>query len=287
MSLRQYALKGLAALALAGSFLLGSIRDDDLENCLKNYQPDKYAVVISGLTERREVYDTSIAYKVFLEKGFKKGNIYILDEFGSKPMKDEARSEFKRDYPIYYSASRNNLKLLSDHLSKEIDPEDILFIYVCGHGSTKTYKQQDGKEINLSGMPLSKEPCINEVEVERYLDKIESENTIVLTDICYGGGFAKRFSHGNYVGISSSEANEISHGHTTDTFGLRFMQSYKDVKVSDLNKDGKVSIEESFNYAKNKHRWTRYGGARTPAEDPYKDTALLKSELDTDKIFIE
>ena len=232
-----------------------------------NYS-DKYAVLISGNVERRNLLDLTLFYQVCLEEGFDKKNIYILDG-------DAVETPY---YPVDAISSKESIDSLFHSLSEEIDSNDLLFVYITDHGRRSTYNL--GTKTDPEFVPVSEIKLhgsfLNDIELKGMLDRIDSKNTIVFTNICYGGGFAKRFSEGKYVGISSSLENTLAHGNERHTFGRYFMSSFRNISESDSNKDGFVSIRESFNYAKKKHS--------SLDDECSKDIPLLKSELNLDSL---
>lgn len=292
MGIKNYVSKGLVSLILAGSLFLsgcgGAVvsamptiptvprmlaRPTKLEKrisqeaTIPNNQRDKYAVLISGSIERRDMYDLSTAYQVFLENGFKKENIYILDEDGSKtPM-----------YPVDDLSSKEAVAMLFTHLSEKTDDKDLLFVYITDHGKRITHRPANDERVEeISTIVLPGED-LNEIELKSLLDKIKSKEIIVLADICYGGGFANRFSSGKYIGISSSTEEEMAHGNVKDSFGRYLMEAYRNIPEVDKNKDGIVNIPEAFEYAKQKHPWTRDGS----------DTPFLKSDKNLETLTLQ
>lgn len=248
------------------------------EGVIKNNKKDKYAILITGNNEKRFVYDLWYSYYTLLENNFKKENIYLLDEDGKEkicPFSGFFKDKIK--YPVDGISTADNIESLLSHLSKKIDENDLLFINISSHGNKYNYKSSKGDEeyftISLPGLNLT-----NKV-LKIWLDKVESDKTIILIDSCYSGGFAKTFSKGKYIGISSSKAEEVAWSKTSWSFSKSFMEAYNNKKESDKNKDGKISIQEAFEYGKEKHPYTKPGKKS--------HTPLLESEMDVKKISIE
>src|SRR3989344_6367821 len=104
MKIKNYVRRGLEALAFAGVLFLGCSESQNpqipqplqppqpqrLEQRISqeiaepNGKPDKYGVIISGSDEPRFLIETSLIDQIFLENGFKKENIYILDKNGEE-----------------------------------------------------------------------------------------------------------------------------------------------------------------------------------------------------------
>src|SRR3989344_2200581 len=280
MGINSYGKLGLAALTLAGNLFFNGCSHCQLpelssstklqqlehriilEKAIKNNERDKYAVLISGTNATRDVYDLSEVYQILLENGFKRENTYILDGLGQKTAL----------YPVAGISSRAEIEALFEHLANKVDPLDLLLVYLTGHGRRDTIpleNQEKNNRIEISELRLSNSR-LNEIELKEILDKINSKTTIVLVDICYGGGFANRFSNKHYAGISSSLETEVAYGNTNEMFSRYFLEAYRNTTESDLNKNGSVSLKEAFEYARQNHSWSRDG----------QNTPLLKSELD-------
>ena len=92
-----------------------------------------------------------------------------------------------------------------------------------------------------------------------------------------GGGIAERVGINRVIGISASKKDELAHSSIGDSFGGFFYQSFGDSQESDTNRDGRVTLDEAFDYAKRRHSWTKNG----------EDTPLLISDLDVNNVTIK
>jgi hypothetical protein len=219
---------------------------------LKNGTHDDFAVLISGMTEERHEENINLAYNTLIGSGYKPENIYILD--------DDGRSD--RNYPVDASAEKSTIKLLFDHLKKRVDNKDSLFVYVTNHGE----KEDDQSSILLYGED------VYEKDFEKYLTGIEAKIGILVFDQCYSGGFAKRLGKGKYVAIAACQPDESS---KENTFPQAFFKAFKDT-IADINKDGRLSVEEAFIYAASHDRNATHGNQKP----------MLISELNPKKIIL-
>lgn len=275
MSIRNYVGRGLATLALAGSLFLSGCGDFpkpvNLERRLsqevatQNHTEDKYAVIISGNTDYRHKENLSLAYQVLLENGFQKENVYILDDEGDK-------TAF---YPVDDIASKEAIKMLFGHLAKRVDSKDLLFVYTTGHGGrTSIDKEINGetKRIKVFGIAIPGEDLL-ETEMAEYLSDVHPRAGVLVYDQCYSGGFAERTGRGNYIGISASEADELSH---SNTFPQTFFGAWRN-KSADKNNDGRLSIREIFDYTVQNDEKTKDGSQKPQ----------FFSDLKADEVFLK
>lgn len=218
------------------------------EQVINDNYPNKYAVLISGDTEDIYQENLSMAYQILLENGFQRKNVSILG----------GKGDLSAFYPIFGPASKKSIDCVFDDLSKKIDSNDLLFVYVTGHGDQITLGDVAGdkKEVSkIASIDLSGESLL-ETDFEKYLINIKSEVGILLFDQCYGGNFAKRFGKGNYIAISASEPGKTS---KENTFPWAFFHAWRNYDFSDRNNDGKISIGEAFYHAKQHDISTRKG----------------------------
>ncbi len=253
-------------------FLAPSIHPSDLvglenkirqKQAIKNYQPDKYAILIRGSNEERFVAETSIAYQVLLENGFKPENIYVLAD-----VKKRKEIYF---HPIDDVATKKNLEILMNHLCDIVDERDLLFVYLVDHGFRKT----SASIFNLKGKNIS------EIELERYLSEIHPQRGILLFSFCYSGGFAERLGKGDYIAIADTTAEDIGRSKQGDSFDGWFFRalSSRSRDKADFNQDGRISLQEAFDYAKQNHYATR--------KNQQKPTPIIKSRFSLTEIFID
>ena len=184
------------AIALAANFFVKKeihqrAENINLEQRIKQEQvinsnySNKYAILISG--DNKYIYqeNLSMAYQILLENGFQRKNVSILD----------GKGDLSAFYPVFGSASKKTIDCIFNNLSKKIGSDDLLFVYVTGHGDQITISDLTGDkkevfkiaEINLTGETLL------ETDFEKYLINIKPKVGILLFDQCYGGNFAKRF----------------------------------------------------------------------------------------------
>lgn len=239
------------------------------ESIRPNGEPDKYAVLISGETERRHGANISLAYQVLLEQEFQRENIYLL----VSPVKENFY------YPIDDFARRESIKMVFDHLRERIDEKDLLFVYVTDHGGrfTKTIEKNNEKSKVMLSTVVLPGRNLGQREFARYLEGINSQTGIFLFDQCFSGGFAEEIGKGNYIAIASTQPEDTSKSRFQNSFGGYFMLALRDKAVSDLNADGRVSVEEAFEYAK-----TRHSGTRNKKQEPF-----IQGEINAGELFLK
>lgn len=225
---------------------------------------EKYAVMISGESEKRHRENLALAYDVLLENGFRKRNIYILDDKGEK----------RSAYPVDGLASKGTIKAMFDNLGKRIDSNDLLFVYTTGHGERVIFRSEiNGKRHDRECSRLKVLGDVSEDDMAEYLEGVHVGVGVVVSDQCYGGGFAEAVGKGNYIGISASGAGQISE---SNTFAQAFFNSWRD-KMADTNRDERTSIREAYEYA-NAYDINAHSGKQMPR---------LCSDVDADRVFLK
>ncbi len=210
------------------------------KNTRENGKRDKYAFLICGDSNKMYKENLILSYKTLLENGFVKEKVYLLD---------------------YNLSSKRKIKKALDNLEKVIGPEDLFLIYTTGHGG-------------LSGLSLLNEGISGE-EFGKYLKNIHPKEGIIISDQCSSGKFVKEINRKGYVRLSASKGD----GETfSNTFTRAFFNSLKGYSNSDINKDGKVSIEEAFINVKSKDYYAKKG----------KQSPQIYSDgIEADKVFLK
>ncbi len=223
----------------------------DEEPAEKNNMPDKYAFIISGDSEKIFEDNIASAYNIFLENGFSKENIYILNS-GTK----------NECYPADGMASVGSIGMVLEHLAKKVDDNDMVFVYITPHGRPHYSIEADGPKLRVIPIPAIAMPTDEMLEPEftRHLQQIKPGIGILIAEQCYGGSFAENIGKENrYIGISASGPMESAwYYRDMSTFATAFFNAWQD-KASDSNKDGRVSIKEAYDYARNNDIATKKG----------------------------
>ena len=211
--------------------------DEDLAE--KNNLPDKYAVIISGDGEKIFEDNISSAYNVFIENGFGKENIYILNS----GIKTEC-------YPADGMASRDSIKIVLEHLAKKVDGNDMIFVYITSHGNQQYLIESSGAKLKLTPIAALAMPNDEMLEPEftKHLRQVKPGIGILVAEQCYGGDFAENIGKENsYIGISASGPGE-SAWYYANTFATGFFNAWHTC-IRCIVGDGKVSIKEAYDYA--------------------------------------
>jgi hypothetical protein len=222
--------------------------------------------------------------------GYSTNNIIILFDDGwirekngyGKPI--ETLQERKHQYDITYGGATKDTVTSSINyiveVSNKFDDSEI-FIWIASHGyGDETKKLFGGKILQRSAVFLWDDP-LTDKDLGNLLLNLKSEKTCVIVDACYSGGFADKTifnlpeffllkskvpSSGRVVmtgtskfriGYASTKAGPLFsqlwfNGLTTgDADGFRpFIAKMGRPPRFNFFKDGKVSVEEAFYYAR-------------------------------------
>jgi hypothetical protein len=136
---------------------------------------------------------------------------------------------------IQYKSTRENVQKLSLEISRRARKEDLVFVFIAGHGSS------DGKvyKLNLVGPDPTAE------ELADMLYAIPARNFIVVnTTTCSGGSVGALSKPGKVVVTATKSGHEKNQTHMGE-----FFVDALEKNNADLDKSGRVSILEAFNYA--------------------------------------
>lgn len=219
------------ALMVVGCVVAPAIKPEKLADGAK-ITGQKYALLISGQTEKRHIKSVELTYKTLLNRGFSPKNVIIFDGKGSQG----------RPYPVHAPADAKSIGLGFDYLANEIRPDDLLFVYVTNHG--RFDKEKKAAEIGLIGKYL------DEFDIAAYANKIHPRIGIFMFTECYGGCFANRLRGENRITLAPTTDGKCS----SYAFSQTFFEAFG-ACAADLDGNSRVSIREAFYYAQSAKKY--------------------------------
>ena len=220
------------------------------------------------------------------------------------------------DYDIIYGgATKENVLAAIDYVVNESNKygDSEVFIWVFGHGCGDSGNELTGGKILESSSVFLWDDTLDDQELGGALADLKSQETCVIVDACFSAGFADKTIY-NFPeffllksGIPKSgrvvmtSASKFREGFTSTTRGPLFSLLWfegittgkadgfkpgilKRGKPSQLNlfKDGKVSVEEAFYYARYMLRTNKafedYNTMEPQINDQYPHQGILRSK---------
>jgi hypothetical protein len=189
-----------------------------------------YLVVVTGLggepryKERFHQWALSMVDAASEQYGLSDSDIWYL---GEKPELDPER--------IHAKSTKENVVQTFTELGERVRPGDLVFVLLIGHGSFNSGESR----INLPG------PDMTADDFARLLDGLGTQNLVFVNTSSASGGFLEALSRKDRVVVTATksglERNE-------SVFGGYFVQAYAD-GGADVNKDGRISVLEAFDFA--------------------------------------
>jgi len=187
---------------------------------------NKFAVIIIGAggeeayAQQFAQWSTDLAKVLNTRFGFGKDQLRILAE---KPQSNQLR------------ATAEEVKRTFAALKSELSPENVLFVFLIGHGSF------DGKEakFNLVGPDLSSQDYNN------LLAQLPTRRIVVFNTASASGEFIKSLSAKGRIVITATRSGQ-------ETNATRFAGFFIDALKAtdaDTDQDGHISVLECFTYA--------------------------------------
>ena len=221
--------------------------------------------------------------------GYSTENIFILFDDGWIRDKNgygnriETLQERNHQYNINYAgATKENVNIVLNHIIEESNKfaDSEVFIWLYGHGYGNLNDEYTGGKILESSAVFLWDDMILDRELGEILYDLRSEKTLVIVDACFSGGFADKtiydfptfflmrsnIPNSGRIVISGSSKFRTGYASTTrgplfsllwfegiqtgdaDGFKSGFRELGKP-PIFELNKDGKISVEEAFYYA--------------------------------------
>lgn len=236
------------------------------------------------------------------------------DKGYGEPM--ETLQERKHTYDVTYAgATKTMVQSSLDHIISEANQYDDseVFIWISSHGlGDQSRKLTGGKIFESSAIFLWGAEMITDTELGDMLTPLRSRETCIIVDACFSGGFADKTIYdfptffllnsgipkaGRVVMTGSSKYRV---GYCSTTNGPLFSQLWFEGLVTGaadgyrsgflnkgrptslkLFKDGKVSVEEAFYYArytlKTSNQYKDYNEMQPQINDQYPNDGLLLS----------
>ncbi len=152
---------------------------------------------------------------------------------------------------VKYKSTRENLQKVCHEIAGRSGKDDLVFVFIEGHGSF----DQDVYKLNLVG------PDPNAEALTAMLYSIPAQRFVVVNATSASGAtLAPLSGKGRIVITATKSGNERNQTH----FGRYFVDAFKKDNA-DLDKNGRVSLLEAFNYARQKveEHYTKEGELQT------------------------
>jgi hypothetical protein len=196
---------------------------------------EKYALLINSDTAVRHLDNMHLAYESLKNMGFREENIIVL--------KCSPFLKYDDPFPYHISASalKSNLIKVWMYYEKEIDEDDLLLVYVTGHGYRK----------DMKSWFLMEEKNVSSEEYAKEMQKIKAGTIVSILDPCNSGGFANAMrSNRRAITVTDTDGgNETNCKYFAQAFWTAFSNN-----EFDINQDGKVSIKEAYDVAIREHK---------------------------------
>lgn len=197
----------------------------------------RYAFLIKGgdlcLLPMRNWAVNNIAhgYEALKKIGYTDEDIVV---FSSKKIKLNGKDIV--DYKVNKGASSCHVLYDAfDDLSRKVGPEDSLFVFFSGHG---------GKGGDLM---LEERVAIPASELENLLSQVKPLYSVVLINSCFSGDAAHKIGKNSIIAISDSRRGKVIS--MLGKFPESVFSAVAGNKEADYDKNGKISVEEVFDYA--------------------------------------
>lgn len=241
-----------------------SLTNDDMADAKRTY-----AIILSGGISKQSNYerywnDCSFIYQTLVNKyGIPKGNIYPIMSDGNNPAADMLTTQgtyasqsldLDKDgvADIQLAATKDNVRTTLNSLASKLQKDDQLFIYVIDHGGATAHNAN-------SYICLWNNEKLYDYELASMLNPFTAKyvNINVVLGQCFSGGFIK---HLNKLGIVIATASGGLSWACPDkpydefvyhwTCAVNKANHYGIPVNADTDGNGRVTMDEAFNYAK-------------------------------------
>ncbi len=178
----------------------------------------RYAVILNGDTEPRHQENVDRAVRALRKEGS-----YDISVASTKAPREKPDR--------FVAAEEAKIQELIAGLKGRMDDDDLLVVYVTGHG------QSEGEGC----VGLSKS-CLPFQKLQSQIDRLPYGQRIVVMDNCYSGNGLRLFANPKTSVVTQGSPGETV---SCQTFSPYFWSE----KIPDGNGDGKLSLEERYAFA--------------------------------------
>lgn len=232
-----------------------------------------YVMILSGGYNKYSNYgrywnDCSYIYQTLRNKyGIPKNNITLLMADGDNPAEDMVKTDwtgyqsspldldFDSIADLHLAATRTNVFNILSSYAQSLTSDDHLFIYVIDHGS---YDNAGNSMICLWN-----QQNLKDYELAAKLDSINARSINVLLGQCYSGGFVEELEANGRViatACSGTESSWACPDIPYDEFVYQWTCAVNEMDkdsvelLSDIDLNGRVTIQEAFEWARDHDR---------------------------------
>ena len=236
-----------------------------------------YAILVNGgrnsLTNHERYWnDCAFLYRTLRQTyRMPKRNIIVLMSDGGMPGEDMLRANGRGflsspvdldgdgQSDVNYPASRQALTNVLLNMSRRLETDDHLFLYVIDHGGSNDVASED------SFIWLWNDERLEDYTLASLLNMFRASSVNILMGQCYSGGFvADLMNEGRVIATacSGSEQSSKCPDRPYDEFvyhwtcAVNGTDEFGNPTYADINGDGEVSMKEAFQYASVHDRMT-------------------------------
>jgi len=244
---------------------LGILRERDIKLAHLETTPAerRWAVIISGginssSNHVRYWNDCSFFYETLMDHGFLDDHVYVLISDGTSTALDRSNNtnspldlDGDGDNDTGFSATAANITDVFDDLERDLDQDDILYIFTTNHGGSDDACPWDDPDVHLW---LWNNTSISDADFAQEVNRVTTLATVCIFEQCFSGGMLDDLYGQNRVLISASRFWELSYGGSGnatdyDEFSYYLTHALANPGDADANEDDVVSMEESYLYA--------------------------------------
>ncbi len=229
---------------------------------------NNYAVILSGGANPQYNYERywnecAILYTTLVHKyKYPKENIYVLISDGDNQGKDRHKNDGTYDSSptdldgdgvsdVRFSATKSNITNVFNELQKKLSEKDNLLIFTTDHGGQISS--------NYVYINLWNNEILHDYEFANEVNKVKAAHINICMEQCHSGGFIDNLTQNNRTISTACAYDESSWAMSNrlyNEFAYHWISAvlgetpYGSIVDADYNKDGLVSIEEAFQYAK-------------------------------------
>lgn len=227
----------------------------------------RYAILFSGSAQRRHLNGLEYCYRMLVDRySFPIDNILTLYHRNELIANRRPAMHWPREPGSFSTecvtpltlrlsgrANREELKRACNTVSAKLQPTDLVFIFICGHGDAHSTQSESESFIVLEDW--------TRYRATQFCDDLEllraHRSLLVLMQQCYSGGFIEPIidrqrtgrikAHEISIACASHETSYATENGTFDSFAFNWITAH--LNGIDTNGSGHVEASDAYEYA--------------------------------------
>ena len=143
----------------------------------------------------------------------------------------------------YHSFNAEMIKKVSTFISKRIQPNDILWIFISSHGE---------KNLVVNRVGNRKGEALNGEEINGFISKFKNVQKVIVISSCYSGSLIEKINDSKSIIMTAASKDRSSFGCSPSNSNTWFVNSMREAISSIKSSNSNLLLSKIFEQTKNR-----------------------------------